>query len=112
LPVFDAGDLDGRLETESKPFITLQMRLLYLSKHHFLRISGIPILRVFCNPSLNLCSLNASNRVQPVKVTQRKPQRCTKIGGLQRQGVKGEAVVIYRKPLTTPDLKPSGFPEG
>jgi len=35
-----------------------------------------------------------------------------KVGGLQSQGVKGEAVVIYRKPLTTPDLKPSGFPEG
>ena len=35
-----------------------------------------------------------------------------KVGGLQRQGVKGEAVVIYRKPLTTPVLKPSGFPEG
>jgi len=35
-----------------------------------------------------------------------------KVGGIQRQGVKGEAVVNYRKPLTTPDLKPSGFPEG
>jgi len=35
-----------------------------------------------------------------------------KAGGLQRQGVKGEAVVDYREPLTTPDLKFSGFPEG
>jgi len=35
-----------------------------------------------------------------------------KAGGLQSQGVKGEAVVIYREPLITPDLKFSGFPEG
>jgi len=35
-----------------------------------------------------------------------------KAGGLQSQGVKGAAVVIYRKPLTTQDLKSSGFPEG
>ena len=35
-----------------------------------------------------------------------------KAGGLQRQGVKGEAVVVYCEPLTTPDLMSSGFPEG
>jgi len=35
-----------------------------------------------------------------------------KAGGLQSQGVKGEAVVVYREPLTTPDLMFSGFPEG
>jgi hypothetical protein len=35
-----------------------------------------------------------------------------KVGGLQSQGVKGEAVVAYRDPLTTQDLKFSGFPEG
>ena len=35
-----------------------------------------------------------------------------KAGGLQSQGVKGEAVVRYRNPLTTQDLKPSGFPVG
>jgi hypothetical protein len=35
-----------------------------------------------------------------------------KAGGLQSQGVKGEAVVGYRDPLTTQDLKSSGFPEG
>jgi hypothetical protein len=35
-----------------------------------------------------------------------------KAGGLQSQGVKGEAVVGYRDPLTTQDLKFSGFPEG
>ncbi|CAD7847396.1 MAG: hypothetical protein [Olavius algarvensis Delta 4 endosymbiont] len=35
-----------------------------------------------------------------------------KTGGLQSQGGKGEAVVRYREPLTTPDLTPSGFPEG
>ena len=33
-----------------------------------------------------------------------------KAGGLQRQGVKGEAVVRYRNPLKTQDLKSSGFP--
>ena len=31
-----------------------------------------------------------------------------KIGGLQSQGVRGEAVVAYRNPLTTQDLKSSG----
>jgi hypothetical protein len=35
-----------------------------------------------------------------------------KAGGLHSQGVKGEAVVGYRDPLTTQDLKSSGFPEG
>jgi hypothetical protein len=35
-----------------------------------------------------------------------------KVGGLQSQGVKGEAVFVYRKPLTTQDLKSSGFPVG
>ena len=35
-----------------------------------------------------------------------------KVGGLQSQGVKGEAVVAYRNPLTTQDLKSSGFPVG
>ena len=35
-----------------------------------------------------------------------------KAGGLQSQGVKGEAVVGYRKSLTTQDLKSSGFPGG
>ncbi len=33
-----------------------------------------------------------------------------KVGGLQSQGVDGEAVVIYREPLATPDLESSGFP--
>ena len=35
-----------------------------------------------------------------------------KVGGLQSQGVKGDAVVGYREPLTTQDLKSSGFPGG
>ena len=35
-----------------------------------------------------------------------------KVGGLQSQGVKGEIVVGYLDPLTTQDLKSSGFPEG
>jgi len=35
-----------------------------------------------------------------------------KVGWLQSQGVKGEAVVAYCDPLTTQDLKSSGFPDG
>jgi hypothetical protein len=35
-----------------------------------------------------------------------------KVGGLQSQGVKGETVVAYCDPLTTKDLKSSGFPVG
>ena len=35
-----------------------------------------------------------------------------KAGGLQSQGVKGENVVGYLDPLTTQDLKSSGFPVG
>jgi hypothetical protein len=35
-----------------------------------------------------------------------------KVGGLQSQGVKGETVVGYLDPLTTQDLKSSGFPVG
>ena len=34
-----------------------------------------------------------------------------KVGGLQSQGVRGETVVAYRDPLTTQDLKSSGFPD-
>jgi hypothetical protein len=44
-----------------------------------------------------------------------KDRRClnvAKAGGLQSQGVKGEVVVVYRNPLTTQDLKSSGFPAG
>jgi hypothetical protein len=33
-----------------------------------------------------------------------------KVGGLQSQGVKGDAVIGYRDPLTTRDLKSSSFP--
>jgi len=34
-----------------------------------------------------------------------------KVGGLQSPGIKSEAVVDYRDPLITQDLKSSGFPE-
>ena len=43
----------------------------------------------------------------------RQPQgnpNVAKVGGLQSQGVKGEIVVGYLDPLTTQDLKSSGFP--
>ena len=35
-----------------------------------------------------------------------------KVGGLQSQDVQGEIVVGYLDPLTTQDLKSSGFPAG
>jgi hypothetical protein len=35
-----------------------------------------------------------------------------KAGGLQSPGVKGEIVVGYLDPLTTQDLRSSGFPAG
>jgi hypothetical protein len=35
-----------------------------------------------------------------------------RVGGLQSQGAKGEAVVGYREPLATLNLKSSGMPEG
>ena len=35
-----------------------------------------------------------------------------KVGGLQSQGVKVEIVIVYIDPLTTQDLKSSGFPVG
>jgi len=35
-----------------------------------------------------------------------------KAGGLQSQGVRGDAVISYRNPMATQDLKSSGFPEG
>ena len=35
-----------------------------------------------------------------------------KAGWLQSRGIKGEAVVIYRNPLITKDMKSSGFPRG
>jgi hypothetical protein len=35
-----------------------------------------------------------------------------KVGGLQSQGAKVEIVVGYIDPLTTQDLKSSGFPVG
>jgi hypothetical protein len=34
-----------------------------------------------------------------------------KVGGLQSPGVKGEIVVGYLDPLTTQDLRSSGFPD-
>jgi len=35
-----------------------------------------------------------------------------KVGRLQSQGAKGEAVVVYCEPFATQDLESSGFPEG
>jgi hypothetical protein len=34
------------------------------------------------------------------------------VGGLQSQGARGEAVVIYCEPMATPDLEPSGVAHG
>ncbi len=41
-----------------------------------------------------------------------KDPNIAKVGGLQSQGVKVEIVVGYVDPLTTQDLKYSGFPVG
>jgi|GEM_PF-1719242 len=58
---------------------------------------------------------------KPVKTTSMKQRSdshpliypdVTKAGGLQSQGVMGDAVLDYCDPLTTQDLKVSGFPEG
>jgi hypothetical protein len=52
--------------------------------------------------------------VQIIKVLKRGAlnPNFAKVGGLQSQDVKGEAVIYYRNPLTTQDLKFSGFPAG
>jgi hypothetical protein len=52
-----------------------------------------------------------------LKIGLRQSTRCVhpnaaKAGGLQSQGVKGEAVVVDRNPLTTQDPQFSGFPAG
>ena len=47
-----------------------------------------------------------------IPITKSVDPNVAKAGGLQSQGVKGEIVVGYLDPLTTQDLKSSGFPEG
>jgi hypothetical protein len=48
----------------------------------------------------------------PARAAPRRPNVAS-AGGLQRVGAKGAAVVGgYCKPLATPDLESSGFPEG
>jgi hypothetical protein len=49
---------------------------------------------------------------KPASVIRKVIPNVAKAGGLQSQGVKGEIVVGYLDPLTTQDLKFSGFPEG
>jgi hypothetical protein len=68
-------------------------------------------------PTTDSIEFNISSQESPVNacpdfVTFHINPNVAKAGGLQSQGVKGEAVVCYRKPLTTQDLKSSGFPEG
>jgi hypothetical protein len=54
----------------------------------------------------------SSNRMD-VKVNKKGGHpNVAKAGGLESQGAKGAAVVVYCKPLATPDLKSSGFPAG
>ena len=52
-----------------------------------------------------------ANLAWPLRKTAIYPN-VAKVGGLQSQGGKGEIVVGYLDPLTTQDLKFSGFPEG
>jgi hypothetical protein len=53
--------------------------------------------------------LKNGDRLTGADITRFNPN-VAKAGGLQSQGVKGEAVVGYRDLLTTQDLKSSGFP--
>jgi hypothetical protein len=59
-----------------------------------------------------LKSISALDIFLWIHILSRKNPNVAKAGGLQSQGVKGEAVLGYRKPLTKKDLMPSGFPEG
>jgi hypothetical protein len=49
---------------------------------------------------------------EPEEVAEEVIPVVAKAGGLQSPGVKGEIVVSYLDPLTTQDLKFSGFPIG
>ena len=64
-------------------------------------------MRTLSNPMKNCETLVYSKIPQPAI-----NPNVAKVGGLQRQGGKGDAVVYYREPLKTQDLKSSGFPEG
>ena len=79
-----------------------QYLLIGLRSIRVLSIAFYECHRVFdCDIFLHLCHCSFS--VYP---------NVAKVGGLQSQGVKGEAVVGYRDPLRTLALKSSGFPEG
>jgi hypothetical protein len=52
------------------------------------------------------------NKTEKLRLLATVIHNVAKAGGLQSQGVKGEIVVGYLDPLTTQDLKSSGFPEG
>jgi hypothetical protein len=52
------------------------------------------------------------SRSYPPSISKRSHSHVAKVGGLQSQGAKGEAVVVYCDPFATQDLESSGFPEG
>jgi hypothetical protein len=52
------------------------------------------------------------SRLSDIAITPQVKPNVAKVGGLQSQGVKGEVVVAYSDPLTTQNLKSSGFPVG
>ena len=64
-------------------------------------------MRTLSNPMKNCETLGFSKIPQPAINS-----NVAKVGELQSQGVKGEAVIYYRNPLKTLDLKFSNFPAG
>jgi hypothetical protein len=53
--------------------------------------------------TISTMMMNGSGYVHP---------NVAKVGGLQSQGAKGEAIVVYCEPLATQDMELSGFPAG
>ena len=66
---------------------------------------GIPpiIFRLFNDAGPHGIKIDIGQTVYPI---------VAKAGWFQSRGIKGEAVIIYRNPLITKDLKSSGFPRG
>jgi hypothetical protein len=58
-----------------------------------------------------LKSISALDILIWIHILNRTNPNVAKAGGLQSQGVKGEALLGYRKPLIRKDLMPSGFPD-
>jgi hypothetical protein len=69
--------------------------------------TGLAELIISTNLPFNPTSHQSIGSTDPVRYN----PNVAKVGGLQSQGVKVEIVVGYIDPLTTQDLKFSGFPD-